>query len=886
MNNLKLIDWEVRAFRALTCLYPPEFRKAYGSEVVAFFLQERSQKVRGPSLLRVVRWWLFWMGTVLDLVVTGIRLRRREQTERGGWMGGWIGDLRHTIRVLLREPTFTLVALITVVLGVGSTAAIFSVVDGVVLRPLAYHDSERLVLVGALFDGRGDEPGPVSVGDFRQIRDRARTLEEVAYAGEFGDVLLGDGDPEAVTIGVASSRFFDVFDGAAALGRLFDRDDHAAAAIPVAVLDHGFWVRRFGADPSVLGQTLTLEEKPLVIIGVLSPEWRAPARLRGGDAVAWTQLTDDEDDGWFGLRSSMVGRMGEGEDVGSVDAEVARLGRLVGTEFRPDFPYEFRAMSLQELTVGSFAEIGRTLLLGAFLLLLIACANLANLSLTRRIDREEEMSLRAALGASHGRIVRLVVLENGVVALAGSALGLVLAYAVIEALKVVSPGGIPRLGEVGVDFRVAAFAGLAAIATALIAGLAPSLRTAEGADSLRRGGCRASGAPGVIRFRRAMVVAETGLALILLTSAGLLVRSFQELAVRDTGLAVNGLATLRVDVRRLMRGDEQVAFFDALEARVAALPGVDGASWISALPFTNDGVLHRITLERGTGDLEVGGFLSATSISRSFFETARLEIRQGRGFGDDDLERAPSVAIVNEAFVQQYWPDEPRVLGLLFWYGDRGEGNPVEVVGVVGDMAYHLNAAPLPQLFVPMAQAPWGRASLVVHTVGEPEAILDDLRSIARSVAPNLPLELSTLEALYREELVRPRFYALLIGSFATLAGLLALFGLYGTVSYSVQRRTRELGIRIALGASENALVGSVVREGFMDAMLGIVLGVAASLITTRFVAAYLFRVEPTDVTTFAVTATLLLAASLVAAWIPARGVARVDPYLSLNSEA
>jgi len=316
------------------------------------------------------------------------------------------------------------------------------------------------------------------------------------------------------------------------------------------------------------------------------------------------------------------------------------------------------------------------------------------------------------------------------------------------------------------------------------------------------------------------------------------------------------------------------------------LPGVGGASWITTLPFTTDGVMSRVTLERSTGELDVEDFLPTTSVSPSFFQTAGLRILHGRGLGRDDCAEAPTVAVVNEAFVQQYWPDEPSVLGLQFWYGDRGDGDPVEVAGVVEDMAYRLNSDPLPQLLVAMAQSLWGHATLVVRTAGEPVAMLEDLKSITREARPNLPLDLSTLEALYREELVRPRFYALLIGSFAGLAGLLALVGLYGTVSYSVQRRTRELGIRIALGAQAGTLVRSVLRGGVTDAMLGIALGVAASLLTTRLIPEYLFQVEPTDALTFASTAGLLLVASLLAAWIPARRVARVDPQLSLSSEA
>jgi len=458
LNHNKLIHWEIRAFRALTRLYPRSFRAAYEREVIDFFVQERGQKVHGPALLRAMRWMSFWMGTLFDTVATGIRLHRQTRTERGGGMSRWVGDLQHTVRVLLREPTFTLLALATIVLGVGATAAIFRVVDGVVLRPLPYHDSERLVLVGSLFDGRSDEPGPISVGDFRQIRQRARTLEDVVYAGQFRDVLLGDGDPESVTVGIASTQFFEVFDSKAAVGRLFGPDDHAAAASRVAVLDYGFWVRRYGADPGVLGQTLMLERNPLVIIGVLSPDFASPAQVGGSEAIAWRPLRADEDDSWFGLGSSIVARIVTGEDVASVAVEAAQLGRDVGREFRSDFPYDFGIRSLQELTVGSLDETSRTLMVGAFLLMLIACANLANLSLTQRVDREQEMSLRTALGAGHGRIVRLVALENGVVALVGSVLGLALAYAAIEALQAVSPGGIPRLGEVGVDLRVAAFA--------------------------------------------------------------------------------------------------------------------------------------------------------------------------------------------------------------------------------------------------------------------------------------------------------------------------------------------------------------------------------------------------------------------------------------------
>jgi hypothetical protein len=287
-----------------------------------------------------------------------------------------------------------------------------------------------------------------------------------------------------------------------------------------------------------------------------------------------------------------------------------------------------------------------------------------------------------------------------------------------------------------------------------------------------------------------MVIAETGIALILLTSAGLLVRSFQELATRDTGLPIDELATLRVDVRRIMEEDEAQLFFEAIETRVEGLPGVGGAPWITTLPFTTDGVMSRVTLERSTGELDVEDFLPTTSVSPSFFQTAGLRILHGRGLGRDDCAEAPTVAVVNEAFVQQYWPDEPSVLGLQFWYGDRGDGDPVEVVGVVEDMAYRLNSDPLPQLLVAMAQSFWGHATLVVRTAGEPVA------------------------------------------------------------------------------------------------MLGIALGVAASLLTTGFIPEYLFQVEPTDALTFASTAGLLLVASLLAAWIPARRVARVDPQLSLSSEA
>ena len=877
--------WDERIFRTLGRLYPSAFWRAYEEELLDFFRLERTQYVRGRGALRLCRWLLFWTTTVGDVVATSLMLRWRDRREREGMMSGWSGDLRHAVRGLVREPAFTLVALATVVLGVGSTAAISSVVDGVVLRPLPYPDSERYVLVGSYFAERPGDPGPVSVGDVRVMRTRLQSVEDVTYVGHFDDVLLGMGDPETVQVGTVSEAFFTMFDGVAAVGRLFTGADYAAGATPVVVLDHGFWVRRFGADPGVVGRSLSLEGNPLVVVGVLQQGFRSPSALRGSEAIGWRPLRADEDDEWYGLGSNLVARLAEGQDVIAANRELEQVGAEVSDEYHPDFPYGYRAQSLQERTVGSFVETGRVLMAGALLLLLIACANLANLTITRRVDRGAELSLRAALGAGRSRVARLVIVENGILAVVGSVLGLALAHGAIEVLKAISPGGIPRLAEVGVDLRITAFAAAAAGVTVILSGLAPSLLPVDAATTLQRGGSRVGSGREVVRFRRAMVIAETGLALVLLTSAGLLVRSFQELATQDTGLALEELATMRVDVRRIMNDEEQRAFFATVEERATGLAGVEGASWISVLPFTTDGTMSRTTLERTTVDADVDDFLPVTSVSPSFFGTASIGLREGRLLGERDRDGAPLVAVVNESFVERYWPAEPTVPGLRFWYGDRGEGDPVEVVGVVADYAYRLDSGPLPQLFVPIDQSPWGRSSLVVRAPGAAEALLGDLSVVVREIAPTLPTDLATLEGRYRDELVRPRFYALLIGAFALLAGALALVGLYGTVAYSVRRRTREFGIRAALGASSSVLVRAVLVGGAVDATAGCAFGLILSLGATRFVADYLYRVEPTDVVTWMGTALLLLLASMIAAWVPARRVAGTDARISLTQD-
>jgi putative ABC transport system permease protein len=807
-------------------------------------------------------------------------------------------DLRHAFRQLRRSPAFAVLVVLTLALGIGANTAIFSVVDGVLLRPLPYPDADRVTYLG--WDWGGGPQGALTAYKFEYWREHSEVLDAVATASTaLMEIEVGDGTGDVQGLR-ATEDFLRVLGTPPALGRDFLPGETSPGGPLVAILGHDLWRERFGADPGVMGSTVRIDGAAHEVVGVLPPDFHyVPAPSWNGILVPW-QLRADPRDG--GHNYNVLARLSPGVAMPRARADM----ESVFQRYRRDHPDLASSpnergvgfMTFQDLYVGDLKRTLWVLLAAVGLVLLIACANVANLLLARATARRREIATRAALGADRARIVSQILTESMVVAAMAGVAGLLIGFWTLDILLAFLPQGLPRMEEIGLDLRVLGFTFAVAVATGLAFGLAaafpasrPQLTTSL-RDGLPGGGSR-----GGLRVRRALVAGEVALSLVLLVGAGLLVTSFLQLRGVEPGFNPSNLVT--VGMGRAPEGYESGARVADLERqlteRIGALPGVQGVAAATNLPLQR-GWNIPIALEGRPGEGESA--IEWRAVSPHYFSTLEIPVLRGRGF--TDVERTPAsapVAIINESTAREYWPDaDPIGQRVLIGYVD-GESifpdapdPPREIVGVVGDVReMGLDQPARRTVYVPQAQAHpamYGGMPQILIRADRPALTVAAVREALPEIDPRLrEPSFSTMDDVVAASIAQDRFNTLLLGSFAAVALLLTLVGIFGVVSYTVRQRTHEIGIRMALGAGGREVRGMIVAQGMRVVALGLVIGLAASFVLTRFLAGMLFGVEPADPITFAGVSALLVAVAFVANYVPAHRSTRIDPLLALRSE-
>jgi putative ABC transport system permease protein len=804
-----------------------------------------------------------------------------------------LGDVRHAMRRLRRSPGFTATALLTVALGVGATTAMFSAVHGVLLKPLPYPEPERLVMIRGASKAAPGRPGVISYPDYLDWKRQARSFEALAALLPIDLALAAPAGPERLAGARVTASFFTVLRMRPALGRLFTEEADRPGGERVVVVADALW-RRLGADPALVGATLTLDGEACTVVGVLPAGFRPPREIEHAEVFGPLAL----EGGGLEERGNRflvaIGRLRSSVSVAAARADLAQVALRLEKE-HPDDDTGAGTMvdSLHADTVGDLRRPLLVLMGAVAFLLLIACTNTANLVLPRALARTREVAVRAALGADRSRLVRELLTESLLLGLLGGAAGVALAYFGLDALVVLAPREMPRLQDVALDGRVLAFSLTLSLLTGVAFGLVPAL-SASRAD-LRAALHESGRTPGLARHRGAqsLVVAEIALSLVLLVGAGLLLESFRRLLSVDPGFDPRGVLTMATSLppARYPRPEQKARFYAEIVERLRARPGVLSAAATTALPVgSGSTIATRFTVEGrpapSPGQKPRAEF---NAVTYGYFRTMRIPVRKGRVFADTDRRESPAVAVVNEALAAAVFPGEDPLGRRLRVGVATGEGDPdtFEIVGVVGDVRPFGWTRPVePQIYVPHAQQSWPFMSLVVRTSGDPGSLAGLVRRELAALDPEQPArDVRPLSALGHDALAPSRFVLALLGAFALLGLALATVGVYGVVSGSVEGRTGEIGLRLAVGADPRDVLGMVMGQAGRLAAAGVGLGLLAAFGLTRAMQALLFGVSATDPRTFAAVAAVLAASTLLASYLPARRASRTDPARVLREE-
>ena len=797
-------------------------------------------------------------------------------------------DIRYGARVLLGNPAFSLIALLALVLGIGANTAIFSVVNAVFLKPLPFPDPGRLVMVWEHRD-QGDKTNVANPQNFLEWQARNRSFEKMAAFVETPFNITGPGTPEQVVGSYVTHDFFGILRISPALGRDFSAQEDSPGAPDVVLISDSLWKRRFGADPGIVGKQVALGSKSATIVGVAPSNFRFP----GMKSELWELYTIKRAAQRGGRFLTGIARLKPGVSLDQAQADMDVIGAQLQREF-PQFNTKWgvKILSMREQFVGELRTPLFVLLGAVGLVLLIACANVANLMLMRSSRRQREMAIRTSLGATRARVMRQLLIESGMLGLAAGAIGLAVAVWAKDGLVKMLPVdmSVARANGVSIDLNVLAFTLFVSVGTALLFGLLPALRSSRPdlSDSLKEGGRGVHGSLRKNRLRAVLAAAEMAIALTLLIGAGLLTKSFLRLASVPPGFRAEHVLTMHMTLNtpRYAKDDQIAPGLAEILRRVQRIPGVVSAGSVHFLPlgdgfaktgFRIDGLpIPAPGQEPGTGVL---------TITPGYFAAMGIPVLRGRVFTDDDVAGKPQVTIITESFAKQFFPNENPIGRRLFvqW----GKKTPYEIVGVVGDVKHEgLDRASYQTVYFTYAQDPNGFANLVIRTAVDPLSVARTVQSEIHAFDPQQAVaDIQPLDVLVAESIQRPRFQSTLVGGFALLALLLASIGVFGVMAYSVAQRTHEIGIRMALGAERNQVVRLVVRQGLTIALLGVAGGLAGAWLLTRYLQTLLFGVSPTDPATFILLPVLLCAVSAAASYIPARRAATVDPIMALRYE-
>ena len=896
-----------RAYAALTrLLLPADFRARHGDEMARVFQQLWRARTGGGGGFRI------GAAAVWDVVRAAwgaharewsaraaVRRRQRDPAMEGNAMENVAQDIKYSARQLGRRPAFTAVLVVTLALGIGANTAVFSVVDGVLLRPLPYPQPDRLAVVWTQFPTMNLMEFPASWPEYEDYAAENRSFEQLALWGPTQRTITGGDNPERLDVAFATWTLFPVLGVEPLHGRAFGPEEDVAGSDDVVVLSHGLWDRRFGSDPSIVGRTVELDGRTTQVLGVMPEGFAFPDR----DTQAWIPAGIDPANppGRGSHFGNLVGRLNAGVTIDQASTELRGLmerwaqdqslhmwktGEGAHTAF---------IRSLHEQIVGDVRTSLLVMLGAVALVLLIACANVANLLLVRGEARVREISIRAAMGAGRGRIVRQLVTESLLLALVGGVAGLILARIGLSGLLALAPADLPRTDSIGLDGNVLLFSAGVAIFAGLLFGLAPAFQTArtDVQSSLRDEGRGGTAGVGRFRYRQLLVVSQTTLAVVLLIGAGLLIQSFRRLSAVDPGFRAAGILSVNLSLPATTYPEpgDVVGFYRDLLPRLASVPGVVAAGGVRQPPLTGALPPNDITFENRpareddpplNADIQV--------VSPGYFETLGIPVIDGRDFQATDDAEAPLVAIVDEEFVQMFYPDRTTVLG------ERVQQSGFEefatIVGVVGNVRQErLDREPRGQLYFTHAQSPrtWfpvRAMTVLLRTRVDPLDVAPTVRGEVRAMDANLPVyDVTTVERTVDEATAAQRFTMSLQMVFAAVALSLAMIGIYGVLSYSVAQRTREIGIRMALGAERRSILKLVVGQGMALVIAAVVLGVLGALAFGRVLTTLLYGISPRDPVTFLTVAGALTAIALVACWIPARRASGVSPQSALRFE-
>jgi putative ABC transport system permease protein len=804
-------------------------------------------------------------------------------------------DIRYALRSLRKNPVFGIVAILTLAIGIGAVTAIFSVVNAVLVRPLPYQDPAELVMLWERNDAQGLERSDVSPGALGDWREQNVTLD--ALAGFWPNtVTIRDREdtPLRIKSALVTVDFFPLLGASAGYGRVFAPEEGVPGAAQYVILSDGLWRRTFGADPGILGENITIEESPMVVIGVMPPEFAFPEEVE-----LWTNVNFPLQ-GRFGRWMNTVGRLKSGVAIEAATADMRGLAERIAAEYpNSNAGWSVTMAGLHEIVVGDTGAALLVLLGATGAVLLIACANVANLLLTQSEIRHREIAVRAALGAGRGRLVRQLLTESLVLACGGAALGLGLAWAALRGLVALSPAGLPRLQEISIDGMVLAVALGATVLTGVIFGMAPAVRLLRTDLQLAlREGSKGTVGADRLRLRNLFVVGQLALATVLVIGAGLLLRSFAVLQGTDPGFNADATLTMQLNLPNLTYpNDEDVSnFYSQLMDELATLPGVTAAGMASALPMGESLDYPSAFLIADRPPLEPGEQLQAyfRQVDPAFFQTLGIALQSGRGFErTDDTETDLGVIVVNKAFAAQFFPGvDPigeKLTAVAARFGPLGAMllNDVEIVGVVDDVRYAgLRVDSSPSIYFPHRQAPFRLMNLALRTDGDPRSLVGPAREVLRQLDASIPISRTeTMAQIVATSLSSDRFSMLLAGAFGAIALILASVGIYGVLSYTVEHRAKELGIRMALGADSSSVRGLVMRHGAILTAISLGIGLIGALWLTRFMANQLYGVNANDPLTFIAVTGILAAIAALACWVPVQRATRLDPVVALREE-
>jgi putative ABC transport system permease protein len=882
---------QLAVVRWLLSLYPPRFRREFGDAMLADF----RERLRDASTFRAMR----------DLAVSGVRewvaptfrdksagLPEANDRPRAHFWDDLRVDLRGALRGLVRRPGSSLAIIAILALGIGANTAIFSVVNAVLVRPLPLGDPGRLVSVWEDNVEQGTFGDKSSGATAFAWRERIAAFRDVALYGSGASTLTDRGPAEIVPASAVSGNFFDVIGVPAEFGRTFRDEEFWSDTTPVVMLSDALWARRFGRDRSIIGSRIEIDEQPYEVVGIVPAGREFPDRSTDlWVTFRWDRSTPQKR--WFREEHflQVIARLRDGVSVDRARAEFTAVNDQLRQEW-PDTnrPLRVTLMPLQERLAGD-ARVPLQILLGSTItLLLLACANVANLLLVRGSGRSREVAVRAALGAGRSRIVRQMITESLTLAVAGGVMGVAIGLLGIRALIAMQPPDGWRVTDVPLDVRVLVFALAVTLVTGVLFGLMPSLRAAatSGIAALRDGS-RTSGGVGHRRASRALVVSEIALAVVLVTGAGLLLRSFVALRHVDPGFQTDHRLTSQIVLpKRYARDGQILDLVDQIVARVNAIPGVNATTYMSRLPLNGTSAsLDEFTIEGQSAPVP-GGYLGERAVAPNYFELFGVPVLRGRVFDARDQLGAEWVMVINREAARRFFPSSDPIGQRITWdQKPGGQSRWYRIVGVVGDEhQFSMRAAPQVEGFLPFRQMATTRVSVVVDAPRADPALAREMRDAVTAIDPHLPLyRVQTLDEIYSASLGRDKFLLTLVAVFAALALLLASMGVYGVTAEATAQRTQEIGIRVALGARPGEIAELVLRQGLVLAAFGILAGLAVAAAATRALRGVLFGVEPLDLTTFAVVAVMLGLAALVASAMPARRAARLDPLVALRRD-